>query len=256
VLRLVEDEGLPAERLAAPEPVSTLDGQTVLVTEFVAGTAPRPSYRMLAGVADVLGRLHALPDGGGRTGRAGGSLHHIPAYEGLPGRDLALAAAFLDDIADRIPDALRPPFERLRRAVATADDCADLPHALVHPDPVPVNVVATADRRMVLVDWTGAGRGPRIVSLASLLSATRARGSWDGAKVAAVAAAYGPHVQLTADEIDRLGAAVRLRRLWLAAWNYWTHTVRGRPPAGDEWWIPRDPAVEDALVPVARAAFT
>jgi aminoglycoside phosphotransferase (APT) family kinase protein len=34
--------------------------------------------------------------------------------------------------------------------------------ALIHPDFVLANVVVSPDRGMALVDWAGAGRGPRM----------------------------------------------------------------------------------------------
>jgi len=48
--------------------------------------------------------------------------------------------------------------------LATLDDCRDLPQALIHPDFVLANVIASPDRGMVLVDWAGVGRGPRLGS--------------------------------------------------------------------------------------------
>jgi thiamine kinase-like enzyme len=47
---------------------------------------------------------------------------------------------------------------------------ADLPQALVHPDPCGANAIVTSAGRPVLVDWTGAGPGPRVLSLAGLLA--------------------------------------------------------------------------------------
>ena len=49
-----------------------------------------------------------------------------------------------------------------------ADDATGLPEAFVHPDPVPKNAVFTSGGP-VLVDWAGAGRGPRLASLALVL---------------------------------------------------------------------------------------
>jgi hypothetical protein len=46
-----------------------------------------------------------------------------------------------------------------------------LPSALIHPDFVLANVIASPGRGMVFVAWTGAGQGPRAWSLAFLLCA-------------------------------------------------------------------------------------
>ena len=55
------------------------------------------------------------------------------------------------------------------------------------------------------------------------------------------------------------GAAMHIRQLWLAAWQYWVRTMQNHPPTGKatgkEWWLPSTDMTE-SLVPVARAAFT
>jgi hypothetical protein len=246
--------GIAAERTAVADPVSQLDGQGVLVTGFIAGASPGRSKRTLRELADALGRTHALEDESGALGRNGGSLHHIAAYEGRPARDLELAAALLDDVADRIPDRSRPRFDDLRAQVADADDCADLPVGLTHPDPVLKNAIRS-DTGVVLIDWTGVGRGPRLPSLAWLAgTAGGGRGGWDGERLATIADAYRAHVQPEPGELARAGAALQLRRLWLAAWNTFTRTWRGNPPTFDEWWVPRRGGT-DSLGPALQQAF-
>jgi len=245
--------GLPAERPAVAEPMSLLNGEAVLVTTFVEGNEPSKSDSVMRRLADLLGRLHALPVVAGIE--PGGSLHHLPRFEGPPACEIALAGALLDDIADRIPPAGVQRFESLRQVVAMAHDCSDLPHALVHPDPVMKNVVSTADRQLVLVDWTGGGVGPRIVSLAPLLMHALRPTGWDRDALAMLGKAYRAHVQLEDREIDRLGSAVLIRHLWRAAWTYWTRTIKGNPPTGTEWWMPLPPRVYDALSRYGRDAF-
>src|SRR5262249_31129932 len=67
VLLALAELGYPAERCAAPESVSVLDGRAVLVTELVPAV-PRAQRREavvaaggLAALGALLGRLHALP---------------------------------------------------------------------------------------------------------------------------------------------------------------------------------------------------
>jgi len=165
-----------------------------------------------------------------------------------------LAAALLDDIDDRITGDRRRGFDYLRAQVASADDCDDLPVALIHPDPVLKNVIAK-DAALTLVDWTGAGVGPRIISLAPLLMGAVRPTGWDRAALGNIAAAYRAHVQLEPGEIERLGSALLIRQLWFAAWNYWTRTAKGNPPAGTEWWMPLPAAIYTPLGRAARAAF-
>ena len=69
---------------------------------------------------------------------------------------------------------------------------------------------------MVLVDWTGAGRGPRLWSLAFLLYAEAAK---EPRRAGPVLRGYREHVTLEAEELDRLGAVARARPLILRAWS-------------------------------------
>ena len=74
---------------------------------------------------------------------------------------------------------------------------------------------------------------------------------WDRDALENFWAAYRAHVQLEASEIERLGSALLIRQLWFAAWNYWTRTVKGKPPTGTEWWMPLPHPI---LAPLSRAA--
>jgi thiamine kinase-like enzyme len=74
----------------------------------------------------------------------------------------------------------------------------------------------------VLVDWAGAGRGPRLASLAVLLHSTGAR------RAAQVLAGYQAHAKLTAEETDRLEGVLWIRPLWLACWDCWLSVVSSK----------------------------
>jgi Ser/Thr protein kinase RdoA (MazF antagonist) len=124
----------------------------------------------------------------------------------------------LAETAPVIPDAERAAFDALRAELASLDAADGLPEALIHPDFVLANVVATPGG-MVLVDWTGAGRGPRLWSLAFLLYAEATK---EPRRVAAVLRGYREHVTLEAEELDRLGAVARARPLVFAAWSVCT----------------------------------
>jgi Ser/Thr protein kinase RdoA (MazF antagonist) len=114
--------------------------------------------------------------------------------------------------ADGDPAARHTLVEDLRGL----DDCTDLPHAIVHPDFVPMNAILRPERGMVVIDWAGSGRGPRLWSLGFLLWVAGAR---DLALVGAVISRYRDHVQLTAAERDRLPDAVRARPLTTDCWS-------------------------------------
>jgi Ser/Thr protein kinase RdoA (MazF antagonist) len=114
-----------------------------------------------------------------------------------------------------IPDRERAACEAFLAEIRALDTADGLPEALTHPDFVLANVVATGDA-MVVVDWAGAGRGPRVWSLAFLLYA---EGAKDLRRINVVLAGYRRHVELTEQELGRLAAVARARPLVLSAWS-------------------------------------
>ena len=255
VLAFLEGAGFPAERCAHPHPVTEAGGQPVLVTTFVPGPVVEPDDDTRWALGELLGRLHTLPaPAAGAVARPAGSLHHHPGYEGGPDRDLASAAVYLANAEARVPPAGRAPFEALRAQVVAADPCADLPAALIHPDPVLKNVIAT-DTGLTLIDWTGAGVGPRIASLVVLLwSVAVGPGGVTVDAIDPVVGAYRGHLRPEPDELARLDAALRIRLLWLACWMYGLTMASGFAPTGREWWWP-DADLADALAARARVDF-
>jgi Ser/Thr protein kinase RdoA (MazF antagonist) len=221
VLRFLERRGFPAERCAHPEPVSSLDGRAVLVTTHVAGRRPPSSPATRRRLGDLLGWLHTMATEAGPTERPAGSLHHLPQYEGGPGQDLAAAAALLADLEGRVPAEHRQLYELIGALLPGGDDCHGLPEAFLHPDPVRNNVIVTP-AGPVLVDWAGAGRGPRLASLAALLHTV------GPAHAGEALAGYRRHTDLTAEELDRLEGALWIRPLWLAAWQCWLVCVSAK----------------------------
>ena len=121
----------------------------------------------------------------------------------------------LAEAAPLIPNAERAAFDALRVEVAALDAAEGLPEALLHPDFVLANVVATPGE-MVLVDWAGAGRGPRLWSLAFLLYAEAAK---EPRRAGAVLRGYFEYVTLEAEELNRLRAVACARPLVLRAWS-------------------------------------
>jgi Ser/Thr protein kinase RdoA (MazF antagonist) len=231
ILRYLATSEFPAERCAAVEPVSVLDARSVLVTEW-ADPVPRQQRRDVIRAAGglrhlgaLLGRLHTLDitpsaSGGGigdeAVTRPGGAWHHLA--DGLPSAEITAASRMLAEAAPLIPDAERVAFDALRAEVAALDAADGLPEGLIHPDFVLANVVATPGG-LVLVDWSGAGRGPRLWSLAFLLYAEAAK---EPRRASAVLLGYRDHVTLEPDELDRLGAVARARPLILRAWSVCT----------------------------------
>jgi Ser/Thr protein kinase RdoA (MazF antagonist) len=212
ILRALERGGFPAERCAHQEPVSQLLGQSVLVTTFLEDHGPLRPGRPAAILGALLGRLHAHP---ANEVRAGGAWHHL-ACAGGPRAEIAAAAELLDDHVPQVGVRELPLLDQLRDEVERTDDCHDLPHAFVHPDFVPANAISTADEKLAIVDWTGAGRGPRLWSIGFLLWAAGAR---DLRLLDLVVSRYRRSIELEPAELDRLAGAIRGRPVMLEVWS-------------------------------------
>ncbi len=255
VLQFLEQQGFPAERCADAQPVSTLGGRGLLVTEYIEGVRPTPDERMLTAIGELFGRLYTLPAGDGAPAREAGALHHYARNGGGPASDLAAASSWLAALEDQAPAQQRARFDALREQIANADACLGLPQALIHPDPVLKNLLATGSGKLVLIDWTGAGRGPRLASLASLIwSYALGQGGWSPRRVDAVVAGLRAHIRLEEQELARLGAVMRNRPLVFACWRYRHALLAGKVPDGREWWWPSDELVQ-AVAAHAVAAF-
>jgi Ser/Thr protein kinase RdoA (MazF antagonist) len=201
-LRYLAGIGFPSERPVTHDPLTSHHGQPVLVTEFVTQVAKdkRPPYPIVT-LGAIVGRLHGLPVPAGAD-RPAGALHHFA--EGTMSDELREVAGWLDSIEPRVPSGGGAALDTLRAAVVEADGGDGLPEALVHPDPVPKNVIFTA-KGPVLVDWTSAGRGPRLASLTLVL-----RSGWAALPFMK---GYAKVVTLTDDERERLPGLLFSRQL-------------------------------------------
>jgi Ser/Thr protein kinase RdoA (MazF antagonist) len=216
VLRHLEAQSFPAERLAAAEPVSTFDARGVLVTEFVDGPTIGHDPRTLERIGDLLGRLHSLPAPTGAAARAAGSWHHISHAGGPRSADADVLRPLLQAAKDpnRTPVHLMKHIDALQAELDAIDDGAELPQALIHIDLGGPNVIETPDGELVGIDWAGSGVGARIASLAALMAT-----GGDRERVEAFVRGYRSHVQLEGPELDRLGTAIRSHSLVLDAWT-------------------------------------
>jgi Ser/Thr protein kinase RdoA (MazF antagonist) len=226
ILRFLAVNDIRAERCAHAEPVSVLHDQSVLVTEEVPGLSARTdtSARTLSRLGDTLGRLHALPGGEDATRREAGAWHHISVNGGGLRADVQSLLPLLAEAEARLTAEDDASFRFVLDTLRGVDGCADLPQALIHSDPCGANAVIAPDGAPVLVDWTGAGRGPRALSLGALIAGAfdRCRGiqqAADLSRVDAIIAGYRTHVRLTQAESARLAAAITGGCVVLDCWS-------------------------------------
>jgi Ser/Thr protein kinase RdoA (MazF antagonist) len=115
--------------------------------------------------------------------------------------------------------------------------------------------MTTPNSRPVLIDWTGAGRGPRLASLAFLIfSSALEKGFWSPEHVDAVVAGYRSHIKFQESEISRLANVMRVRPLIFACWCYRHAVLTAKQPDGAEWWMPNNGLV-DQIASRARTAL-
>jgi Ser/Thr protein kinase RdoA (MazF antagonist) len=220
ILNWLSQVGYPAERTATDEPVSELDGRPVLVTEAVAsarGPDRRRAIKDAGGIrrlGELLGELHTLAVPAGSPSRPGGAWHHLAT--GRPSGELEAAAEMLAQAQARAPARELGRFMTLAEELDSLDAGDGLPEAFLHPDFVLANVVATPQPGMVLVDWAGAGVGPRLWSLAFLLWA---EGAKDPRRAALALSGYARQVKLEREELARLPALMRARPLIFDIWR-------------------------------------
>jgi Ser/Thr protein kinase RdoA (MazF antagonist) len=202
VLQYLAEIGFPAERPFGNGALTSHEGQAVIVTEFIkeAPKAKRPRYPIMR-LGAMVGRLHGLAVPAGAE-RPAGALHHFA--QGTMADELRAVAGWLDSIEPAVPSGEARAFDTIRTAVAAADGGDGLPEAFVHPDPVPKNVIFTTEGP-VLVDWTSAGRGPRLASMTLVL-----RSGWAAMPFMK---GYARVVSLTEEERDRLAGLLFSRTL-------------------------------------------
>lgn len=252
VLRHLEVHDFPAERCAEAAAVSLADGHPVLVTRFVEGGSPPDAEATWIALAGLAGRLAALPAPDGASSGAGAFHHFTP--DGSLGDELARAGACLDAVGEQTPPAHREMAERLRDAVAGAADFTDLPAALIHPDLLPPNVIAGGNGELVLIDWAGAGIGPRALPLGTLLRfGALGPDGWSPARLRAIVEAYATHVALTAAEVDRLPELVQHKALVMEAFGFAIGMRLGGAPLYAGQWSALEPHLADLASILAAA---
>ena len=248
ILRFLAQQNYPAEPLAVDEPVSDFEGSAVLVTGFVPSTELPEGPAKMAIMADLLGRLHALPFDESAS-RPGGASGEDSSREGSPRQDLLAGLAFLDSVDTKVPPTEREQFERGRERVRSADAGEGLPEALLHG-----NLLHAPDHAVmseagpVVINWKASGRGPRLADFAYLMW-----GTWlDEESINAAVNAYRAHVDVTEEELDRLEAMMFIRPAYLSCFAYRRNLTLGW---NEDAWGYSDPEYLRAVAAATRAAF-
>ena len=238
VLGFLEQREFPAERCVAP--VSTFEGQGVLVTGFVPGKQPTATLRNASAMAGLLGRLHALKGAPKAVKREAGGLHLYSAGTSIRS-EIDTAIRSLEAGAFRGTDKR---YDALMVALHEADDFAGLPVALSHPDFHFKNMVATKDD-LVPIDWAGAGTAPRVLALGFLLFyGSLVQTGWDPKRVGAIVASYLEHVPITDDEVDHLAGAMLHRMLIHEVYGWCVGMASQRKPGPAKEWPTNAPMCE------------
>jgi Ser/Thr protein kinase RdoA (MazF antagonist) len=255
ILRFLQRQNYPAERLAVDDAVSDFDGSAVLVTRFVDGVHLPDGAAKFAIMGELLGRLHALPYDDSVC-RPGGASGEDPSREGTPRQDLLAALSFLDAVDTKVAAAERERFEQLRDHVRAADDGHGLPEGLLHgnllnaPDHAILN-----EQGPIAINWKASGRGPRLADFAYLIWGT---GSWNPRRpnqerIDAAVNAYRRHVEPTDDELDRLEAVMYIRTLYLTCFGYRRDLTNGSTFI--EWGFIEPRQYYSSTAAATRAAF-
>ncbi|HEX4219754.1 MAG TPA: phosphotransferase, partial [Acidimicrobiales bacterium] len=239
------EASIPAERTAAPDPVSSHQGQAVLVTQFAPGRRPAAAPALFSQLGELLARVHGLPADNPPANRPGGAWHHL-LLDATPADELTAARELLHEARHRVPHGRGADYDLLGQALAGLELPPDLPIALVHPDFVPNNLVRTGKGELTVLDWAGAGGGPRLVSLGCLLWSAAGHGP----SVDAAATGYRSTIELEAMELAHLEAAMAIRPAVLAIWTF--ATGRSPLPEAAAWWLGQERKVSTAAARVRR----
>ena len=248
LLRFLEAHDFPAERLAHPDPVSTWARGSVIVTGLLPGKNCRSdaSPTTVNGIGRLLGQLHTLPADEGAVSRPAGGWHHLSQAGGGRDEDVRILVPLIQDAAKHLPDSQQDACKELVTELEAIDLCADLPHCLVNVDFGGPNIMKWRNK-LFGIDWTGAGRGPRVHSLAIL-----GMGSINPVLVDAIVAGYRERVTLESEELDRLDGAIVVHWFILQAWGV---AFRGMLPSDVLRGLAKEREAAKHVVELTRAAY-
>jgi Ser/Thr protein kinase RdoA (MazF antagonist) len=214
VLLFLEQQSYMAprvERTLSGELIGTYKGWWTFMTTFIEGTLVDYSPESLRSLGKITGKLHALSPEAAAT-----MAPQVQASWKQPQEAVPECLQLLNQVDDHVPVELRSFCDEVRASLERIGDAAkSMPETVIHGDCWPGNVVRTVDGNVVLVDWDGAGFGPPVLDVGSLLLTCHFNQpnypsiKPDVSSIAAIVDGYCQERVLTACELDVLEDAVR-----------------------------------------------
>ena len=211
-LLFLEQQHYPAPRLVRTrtgELIGTYNGWWTLMTTFIEGERADNTHENLRLLANMAGALHLLS-----KDAAAVATPPVQASWKLPQQAVPECLQQLAQVRNSIPFELRAFCNEVSESLERIQQ-ANLPTAVIHADCWPGNAVRTPDGQIVLIDWDGAGFGPPILDVGTLLltchfnqpplSLLRA----DASSIVAIVEGYCPQRLPTSSELAMLEDAVR-----------------------------------------------
>ncbi|KAH8886416.1 hypothetical protein GQ53DRAFT_875538 [Thozetella sp. PMI_491] len=204
------------EECADSSSVSTIENPAscVLLTKFVVGKPPQRSKETFFRLGKFMGELHALPVPDHLADLKGGAWHHVAIPGGVDEECAVEKGEKTSECLSRLCETI----SQIKNAHLDS-----LPTGFVHPDLVPSNIVARPGtgkhEEWTVVDWVGAGVGPRMVSLGFLLAVAASRGT-TGLASAVMKGYLSTGSRIEAHELDeRLPICIYERMMMIQSWE-------------------------------------
>ncbi|MGH2551786.1 MAG: phosphotransferase enzyme family protein, partial [Thermomicrobiales bacterium] len=246
ILEYLALRGVPCEHLVTTTDGSgcvDLDGRGVIVTQFVEGVRPSRSPSSMRRLGEALGQINAAPAVGADRlflGRRAGA---------IPREDLDYGMAQLSRVEDRVPADARELLETFQAQLEATNDCECLPSGLIHSDCHLDNTIESPDREIILIDWVGAGQGPKLAPIGVLLYSAIVQSPGDVPSnflrpsvpeqqpaIDAFVSGYSRYHTLSTDELSLLPDAIRVRPLVVAVREFAASIETGIAVDRAGWW--------------------
>ena len=219
----LEKQGYPAPRVVwtrSGKPVGTANGWWTLMTTFVEGTQADYSLESLRALGSITAQLHRLHFDEAMS-------MTLPVQASWKHSQVAVPECLrlLAQARDGLPAELQIFYDQVSATLEHMQQATNLPVTLMHGDCWPGNAVQTSDGSIVLIDWDGAGYGPPVLDIGSLLLTCHfdqpqfPQITPDPALISAIVEGYCQQRLLTHAELEMLVEAVRFNSAFHFARN-------------------------------------